>query len=278
MPALRSTSCATSGSSSSGRATACRSASSSGAGTSSSRSPTWAPSARARYSWTSVTRSAISPRRDARRRGTSRARDGGGDALHRREQPLDLLLRRVASAPYPHQRLDVEALDDGLRVEVAVAGEEGLGGERAAHLFAGHALHGEGDGGRARAGGRGPVEADAGDRREAVPHFRGEAASFLVQRGPVERLEELDGRGDAGDPFLILRTGLRALRAFARRGIELRKGKRFEQLALRVEDAGVWAVELVRGAGQEVAAEVADVDPLVRREVHRVDEQQRAGV
>ena len=157
-----------------------------------------------------------------------------------------------------------------------MAGEEGALGERAAHRFAAHAVDGEGDGRRAREGGRGAVQADAADRGETVPETRGEASPFVVQRIPIERLEKGDRRGDAGDAFLILRAGLGALGPFARRGIERRKRQRLEQLTPRVEDAGVRAVELVRRAGQEIAADALHVDELVRREVDGVDEEQRA--
>src|SRR5262249_62094260 len=95
----------------------------------------------------------------------------------------------------------------------------------------------------------------AANRSESVPQLRGEALPFVVHRLPIERFEKTNGRLDAGDPFLILRARFRALGAFVRRGIELRKRQRLEQLAPREEDAGVRAGKLIRGTGEKIADE-----------------------
>ncbi len=77
---------------------------------------------------------------------------------------------------------------------------------------------------------------------------------------------------------MILRSGLRAFRRPIRRGVELREWQHIEQSAAREEDAGMRAVELVRRAGQKIAAEGLHIDQLVRREVNRIDEEQPTGI
>src|SRR5438270_11378969 len=88
-----------------------------------------------------------------------------------------------------------------------------------------------------------------------------------------ERRQEVDRGAGACDAFVVLRSGLRTLGRGVRCRRELHEREDVEQLAPREEEAGVRAVELVRGACEEVASDLPYVDQLVRREVHRVDEE-----
>jgi hypothetical protein len=67
-----------------------------------------------------------------------------------------------------------------------------------------------------------------------------------------------------------------------RRGIpgrpDLVGGQPLHQLAPSPEDAGVGTEELVRGAGEQVAPDAADVDGTVRSVMHRIHKAQRSGL
>jgi hypothetical protein len=76
---------------------------------------------------------------------------------------------------------------------------------------------------------------------------------------------------------VILRPRLEPLGRRVGRRIETWHVDALEQLAPAVQDADVRSVKLVRGAGEEITSHLAHVDRLVRREVDRVDEHERAG-
>lgn len=84
--------------------------------------------------------------------------------------------------------------------------------------------------------------------------------------------DEVDGGGGADDAFVVLGSGLEALGAVVGSGEEFGRVEFFEEFEAAVEDADVRSVELVGGAGEEVAAPLLDVDEVVWCVVYGVDE------
>ena len=108
--------------------------------------------------------------------------------------------------------------------------------------------------------------------------FRSRRAQPTGLGTSIDSGEEIDRGSGADDPLVILRAGLEPLRRRVGRGLQLGHVERSQQVAAPVEHADVRAVELVGGAGQQIAAERAHVDERVRRVVNRVDERQRASL
>ena len=77
---------------------------------------------------------------------------------------------------------------------------------------------------------------------------------------------------------MILGSRLHPLGSRVRGGPQLGDVESLEQVAAAIEHADVRPVELVGGAGQEVAAPGLDVDELVGREMDGIDERQRIGL
>src|SRR5207248_5455509 len=78
---------------------------------------------------------------------------------------------------------------------------------------------------------------------------------FASTRGAMnsKRRIKINGRGCAGDAFMILRAHLSAFRRVVRRRLEPGKVYRFQQFLLAVERAHVRTVKLVSRARQEIA-------------------------
>ncbi len=70
------------------------------------------------------------------------------------------------------------------------------------------------------------------------------------------------GRG-ADDPLMVLGPRLQPVRHLVRRRLEFRHLQREQPLPFAVEDPDVWPMELVGGAGQEVATPGLNVDQLM---------------
>ena len=92
-----------------------------------------------------------------------------------------------------------------------------------------------------------------------------------------ERRQEVDGRAGARDSFVVEGAGLHPLGGGLRCGRELRGIEGLEPVAPAVQDSDVRPVELVGRAGEEVAADRADVHQRVGGIVDRVHEGERAG-
>ena len=126
-------------------------------------------------------------------------------------------------------------------------------------------------------------------RRRSVDVHAGHAPAALEERGEHLRLrsaervhagveQELGGGVDGGDRLEARRAGLPLAWAVVGRRADLGVGQLVEQRRVGAQHAGVRAVPLVRAAREDVAAEGAHVDRLVRRQVHGVDEHAGAGV
>ena len=124
-----------------------------------------------------------------------------------------------------------------------------------------------------------PVDVHARHRRQALEQ-RGEHLGLGLRRrrrSPSSRRN----RAAASTAAIASKLGVPGLplaRPAVGRRADLGDGQLVEQRRVGAQHAGVRAVPLVRAAGEDVAAEGADVDRLVRREVHGVDEHAGAGV
>ena len=91
----------------------------------------------------------------------------------------------------------------------------------------------------------------------------------------VERAAQIgqivDGRGRAGDTFVVLGAGHPATRYVVRRRSNLVRRQLFEQTSPTPENAHVRSEKLVGRANQEVAVVVANVDQCMRRVVYGVE-------
>ena len=84
--------------------------------------------------------------------------------------------------------------------------------------------------------------------------------------------QEVHGRPRPHDALVVLRARLQVLRRDVGGRCDPGHVERREEIVAAVEHAHVGTVELVGGAGEEVAAEGAHVDERVRRVVDRVHE------
>src|SRR5687767_13730532 len=198
---------------------------------------------------------------------TSSSADAG-DPLHAADQPFHLLLRRIAGASRPDETLgsDPEALDDGLRVEIAVRDEDPFAGEGSRRCTRWYAAHRERQCRRPALPGGAPIERDAGDVLELPPQ------TFEKRRAP--RVQDLEGRtepappvgaarerrqkihrgGGSRDALVVEGACLEPGRGLVGRGVELRNVDHSVDIAAHGYGTEVRAVELVRLAGKEIRA------------------------
>ena len=214
------------------------------------------------------------------------------------DHPSDLFFGRVAGTAEPDQALvgEAEPLDDGHRVKVTVRGEDPSVGKESADLLGRPARNGEGECRRARCGGRRSIKLDALDLARGRPRAVSRARPAFVKglehglqplaprtggsgrSRPGERGEIIDRGGRADDSLMVLRAGLQPFGRGIGGGLELGKVERLQPLSLAVEHADVRPMKFVRRARQEIAAPFADVDQLVRRIVHGIDERKGLGL
>src|SRR5262245_8055145 len=97
-------------------------------------------------------------------------------------------------------------------------------------------------------------------------------------RGHPEVREVHHGGQGAIDSLEVRRARHPAIRDRLRSGANLVGRQLFEQAAPTPEYADVWAEKLVRRADQEIAPPGRDVDERVRRMMHGIEEDQRAGL
>ncbi len=143
------------------------------------------------------------------------------------------------------------------------------------------------------------VQADSRDREQPLEHarfqlllvcldrphgamqgcrtFRAAGAVVIGREGLPQPLQVLKRADHAGHGLVALRAGFELARQARVGRADFVGGQGFEQFAAPVQRPDVRGEELIRGAGQEVAAQVLNVDRPVRGVVHGVDERQRAG-
>src|ERR1035438_6068371 len=81
----------------------------------------------------------------------------------------------------------------------------------------------------------------------------------------------VDGSSHSGHTFVVLRTGLPAIRQLLAAHAQFVGAQALQLFALAIQDALVGPEKLVAGAGQEVGVDGLYVDETVRRVVHRID-------
>ena len=151
-------------------------------------------------------------------------------------------------------------------------------GQARGHVRGRHAVHVDQERRHAAVHPRPPVD---GDRvGPAVQEPLAQRALGGGDRGEApDRVEVVDGRVEPGKQFVRQRTGLEAApqRAGGRRA-RLVRAPLLDYLGPPAGDAEVRAAELVRRADQQVGADGADVDRLVRRVVDGIHPGERPGV
>jgi hypothetical protein len=111
-----------------------------------------------------------------------------------------------------------------------------------------------------------------------VQGFEGRLEAIAPGRALGDRGQELDGRRRADDPLVILRSSLQTVRGRVGGGPQLGHVQILEEVVPAVQHPDVRSVELIRRAGQEVAAHQADIDQAVRGVMHGIDEHEGADV
>ena len=206
------------------------------------------------------------------------------------DQAVDFVRRGVAGATGTNDTFEPapQPLHGGGRIEVAVRDEEPEGSELPRDLLAAVASDGERGGRRAWTGRQRPVEPDSGDAAHPLPHPLDEKLTVLMQamQGVVETRDalpplpqgrdEVDGRGGADNALVIQRAGLEALGRRIGGGDQLGDVERRNAISTAKQDTDVRPVEFVCRAGQEIATDLANIDPPVGRIVNGVDETDRA--
>ncbi len=148
--------------------------------------------------------------------------------------------------------------------------------------------HREGQRGRPGQAGRRTIDGDTADRAQPVPHPCEQGFTSRVKAGVcriealaagvalAERRQEVHRRRDACHVFVALRPGLEALGRGLGRARQPRHVEAVEQLGGCVHHSRMRAIELVGGAGEEVAAQGPRRRKHVGYGVHGVDDGPRA--
>src|SRR5439155_24866816 len=97
------------------------------------------------------------------------------------------------------------------------------------------------------------------------------AQALASSRARSGRSEEIHCSGRACDSFMILGAGLGPFRRSIRCRDQFRKIERFEEVVPAIKNSDMRAVELVGGAGEEVAIPIAHIDQLMRSKMDGID-------
>ena len=91
-----------------------------------------------------------------------------------------------------------------------------------------------------------------------------------------ERSQEIDRGGGTGDPLMILRAGFGTFWSVVGCGCQFREIQLGEKPLSAEENTEMWSVKFISRTSEEIAIHRPDVDQLVWRVMHSIDEKLRS--